>query len=49
MANEIIREEVNMPEDDRFIPEVEIDPDTGKPKPRPFKQKEWQPLTDYGG
>jgi hypothetical protein len=35
-------------DDSNFIPEVEID-DSGKIKPRPYQQKPYEPLTDFGG
>lgn len=31
-----------------FIPEQEVDPETGLPKPKPFKQKPYEPTTEYG-
>ncbi len=35
------------PEDSNFIPELELD-ENGQPKRKPYKQKPYEPFTDYG-
>lgn len=45
------------PEDSNFIPEIELDPNTGemvdvntrKKYVKPFRQSEYKPLSEYGG
>lgn len=50
MENKSFEQFIEIPENDMmFIPEVQIDENTGKAKPKPFKQKEYVPPTEYGG
>lgn len=37
------------PDDSDFIPEIEVDQETGKVKPRPYKQPPYVPGSDYEG